>query len=166
LTRSAVSAFFTHRYVLCQLSSILHRHGIPVRYLGILRQLVLGSSVSANHGHQHQQRHRHEQKNDDKATTATATTAAAATAATTNAQITSVVVLAELTFRTMKHHLRQLLRETIRDVSVGGRFVVLVVWWWWFVYLGGSFVNLAGSFVLFVYGVRLWHCDGGVVCGC
>jgi hypothetical protein len=126
LTRSAVSAFFTHRYVLCQLSSILHRHGIPVRYLGILRQLVLGSSVSANHGHQHQQRHRHEQKNDDKATTATAATAAA-TAATTNAQITSVIVLAELTFRTMKHHLRQLLRETIRDVSVGGRFVVLVV---------------------------------------
>ena len=137
----------------------MHRHGIPVRYLGILRQLVLGSSVSANHGHQHQQRHRHEQKNDDKATTATA-----ATAATTNAQITSVVVLAELTFRTMKHHLRQLLRETIRDVSVGGRFVVLVVWW--FVYLAGLFVNLAGSFVLFVYGVRLWHCDGGVVCGC
>ena len=45
----------------------MHRHGIPVRYLGILRQLILGSSVSANHGHQHQQRHRHEQKNDDKA---------------------------------------------------------------------------------------------------
>ena len=68
----------------------------------------------------------------------------------------------------MKHHLRQLLRETIRDVSVGGRFVVLVVWW--FVYLAGLFVNLAGSFVvvgwwfvylgglfvLFVCFVRVW----------
>ena len=69
----------------------------------------------------------------------------------------------------------------------GGLFiwvVCLLIWlvrlWWWggglfiwvvrlfcsCVMLGGPFVYLAGSFVLFVYGVRLWHCDGGVVCGC
>ena len=139
----------------------MHRHGIPVRYLGILRQLILGSSVSANHGHQQRQRHRHEQKNDDTATTATAATAAAATAATTtaattNAQITSVVVLAELTFRTMKHHLRQLLRETIRDVSVGGRFVV------WWCGGGGLFIWVVR---LFIWLVRLFCSCMVFVCG-
>mgnify|MGYP001179075553 CR=1 FL=1 len=76
------------------LSSTLHRHGINLRHLGLLRKHI---------GYDSKEIKKETKKNTNVLPA--------------NGGWASWVILSELVLRTMKHHLRQLLRETVRSVS-------------------------------------------------